>query len=527
MSGIVPYIGSKISLISKSEIRYEGILYTIDPKESTVALQNVRSFGTEGRRKEGEMQIAPSNEVYDYIIFRGSDIKDLHVCEPPQPQTRNAPNDPAIIAMPTPPQNQGQGYPNQNFGMPPGQFPMGYQQQFNPNFNPYYMGNPSYFGAFQQQQQSQMQQQQRPGPQDTKPNVDAKTSAQANAPQQTKPAATQPAKGATATTPAPTQQQPQPTTTPAPSSATQTAPSQTQTQAPQPASTGVQAPQTAQVPQQTPQVPQQQQQQTGQPSQSAPAPVTEQSGQFRSQQVNQNQQHNQQNQQNRGGYQRRNFNNNYNSGGNQAAWGRGGSNMSRGGGGQRRGGGPGRQFGGNAPRVLDDFDFESANSRFDKEKLLEELGEKDGKVDHATTYDKTSSFFDNISCEATDRMKDDRATRNLPEQRKLDHETFGMSRGGHYRGRGGPRRYNSNPNSNSANNANSGGYQQNTGGYQQNTGGFQQNTGGFQQNTGGYQSNRGTKVFRPVNQNGNPNDHRGQMRGNRYPRSGNKEGSEQ
>lgn len=38
MSTGAPFIGSKISLISKAEIRYEGILYQVDTKESTVTL---------------------------------------------------------------------------------------------------------------------------------------------------------------------------------------------------------------------------------------------------------------------------------------------------------------------------------------------------------------------------------------------------------------------------------------------------------------------------------------------------------
>ena len=44
MSSEIPYLGSKISLISKAEIRYEGILYTIDPNESTVALSKGNQF---------------------------------------------------------------------------------------------------------------------------------------------------------------------------------------------------------------------------------------------------------------------------------------------------------------------------------------------------------------------------------------------------------------------------------------------------------------------------------------------------
>ena len=40
MTSGTPYIGTKISLISKSEIKYEGILYSIDTKEATVTLAN-------------------------------------------------------------------------------------------------------------------------------------------------------------------------------------------------------------------------------------------------------------------------------------------------------------------------------------------------------------------------------------------------------------------------------------------------------------------------------------------------------
>lgn len=87
-SNTVQYIGSKISLISKSEIRYEGILYALDLIEATISLANVRSFGTEDRPTI--RPVAGKEEIYEFIIFKGSDIKGIDVIEPPRRDDSNA-----------------------------------------------------------------------------------------------------------------------------------------------------------------------------------------------------------------------------------------------------------------------------------------------------------------------------------------------------------------------------------------------------------------------------------------------------
>ncbi|XP_035013926.1 protein LSM14 homolog B isoform X2 [Hippoglossus stenolepis] len=89
-----PYIGCKIGLISRAQNRYEGILYTIDKVNSTVVLAKVKCLGTEGRPTD--RPTPPKDDVYEYITFRGSDIKDISLCELPRSH-HSLPPDPAII----------------------------------------------------------------------------------------------------------------------------------------------------------------------------------------------------------------------------------------------------------------------------------------------------------------------------------------------------------------------------------------------------------------------------------------------
>ena len=133
MAAALRFLGCKIQLISKSEIRYEGTLYTIDTEQSSVALANVRSFGTENRRPQNP--VPPANEIYDYIIFRVSDIQDLSICETPAPSQHGFPH--PMMNYPYQSQNPYgyQAYPNQYPYYPVGRGG-GYQPSSQPMHHP-------------------------------------------------------------------------------------------------------------------------------------------------------------------------------------------------------------------------------------------------------------------------------------------------------------------------------------------------------------------------------------------------------
>lgn len=126
--GASSFIGALISLLSRSDIRYQGFLNSIDSAQATIALEKgetrkrqrrrcislidfaiqVRSWGTEGRlAKAGKPneELPPNENVYDFIVFRAADVKDLKIDDPhpdrsrPPPPPQQALQDPAILGV--------------------------------------------------------------------------------------------------------------------------------------------------------------------------------------------------------------------------------------------------------------------------------------------------------------------------------------------------------------------------------------------------------------------------------------------
>ena len=58
---------------------------------------SVKSFGTEDR--PAAIQVQSSDEQFEYIIFKGTDIKKIEVCEAPKPQHVQTISDPAIVQV--------------------------------------------------------------------------------------------------------------------------------------------------------------------------------------------------------------------------------------------------------------------------------------------------------------------------------------------------------------------------------------------------------------------------------------------
>uniref|UniRef100_A0A915E9P0 Lsm14-like N-terminal domain-containing protein n=1 Tax=Ditylenchus dipsaci TaxID=166011 RepID=A0A915E9P0_9BILA len=75
-----------------------GILNWVNIRESTIALSQVRSFGTE--RRLNERSISALGHIYDFVIFRTDNIKNLVVVETAEPSVNpiiRIRRDPAVV----------------------------------------------------------------------------------------------------------------------------------------------------------------------------------------------------------------------------------------------------------------------------------------------------------------------------------------------------------------------------------------------------------------------------------------------
>lgn len=96
-------VGSTISLVTNAQVRYEGVLVSIDRKERSMKLENVKSHGSEGRR-EGKGEVPAKNDLIGSVIFRVDHIRDFQIVKPaPESKQEQFEDDAIISSEPTEP----------------------------------------------------------------------------------------------------------------------------------------------------------------------------------------------------------------------------------------------------------------------------------------------------------------------------------------------------------------------------------------------------------------------------------------
>ena len=88
-------------LITKADVRYEGVLFEVDKVNKTMSLKQVKNMGTEGRRN-GVNELQPDGKILGNVKFRVDLIKNFKIIEEPDDEPEEAeqskePVDEAIV----------------------------------------------------------------------------------------------------------------------------------------------------------------------------------------------------------------------------------------------------------------------------------------------------------------------------------------------------------------------------------------------------------------------------------------------
>ncbi|KAH7730212.1 LSM14-B protein [Aphelenchoides avenae] len=105
------FIGQGMRIVSQMNVRYEGVLASVDATNRTVTLQRVRCYGTEDR--PAELKVLPIQEIFDEITFKVCSIKEMFTMPSlDEKKTFVLNSDPAVVSIET--KKLWQPYNNRN-----------------------------------------------------------------------------------------------------------------------------------------------------------------------------------------------------------------------------------------------------------------------------------------------------------------------------------------------------------------------------------------------------------------------------